>query len=351
MFTAKDGARFLVGVLVLLGVVVGGAYGVLTIIDRGPLPLELVEATAANVNPRLVVGDAAPRTLDPYSGYGTWVDVFDFSPPYAGDNPPVSGADLDAMAAAGVRTVYLQAGRDDDRSPLGTEDPWLLAEWILGAHNRGMAVVAWYLPKWNETTDITRLAQLADFEVLGQRFDGVGLDIEWTSDDLEPEERSARLVRLSEASGEVMNGDPLSAIVLPPVLIEVVNEQFWPGFPWAEIAPYYDVWLPMSYWSFRSTSSGYGDGFSYNNESVERLRVNVRDADAIVHSIGGIGGVDGIDDPENPSEPLAHIDEMDAFARSVESTRSVGASIYDWNTLEPAVRDRLRDLFAAPTSP
>ena len=103
--------------------------------------------------------------------------------------------------------------------------------------------------------------------------------------------------------------------MLPPVLIEVVNLSFWPGFPWAAIAPFYDVWQPMSYWSFRSSSSGYGDGYTYNEESIRRLRANLGEPDAIVHAIGGIGGVDGIDDPANPEEPLASIEELRAIRR------------------------------------
>ena len=69
-------------------------------------------------------------------------------PPYAGDSPAVTSADLEDMAADGVQTLYLQAARLDSRSPDGIQDKWLLAEMLIGAHEKGMAVVAWYLPKW-----------------------------------------------------------------------------------------------------------------------------------------------------------------------------------------------------------
>lgn len=286
------------------------------------------------------------RSLDSYRGYGTWVDVFDYSAPYAGAYPPVTPATLDLMAQAGVRTIYLQAARLDDRTPNGLIDRGLLADMLIGAHQRGMAVVAWYLPKWvTDGRDLERIGLIDDFEVLGHRFDGIAIDIEWTFDGLDPIERSRRLVTLSAASRVVSDG-PIGAIVVPPVLTDVINLDYWPDFPWREIGPLYDVWLPMSYWSFRSDSSGYGDGYAYHEESVRRLRDNLGDPSAAVHGIGGIGGVDGIGDEKSPAEPLATLDEMEGFVRALVASGSIGGSIYDWNTMEPAVRVALAGYFA-----
>ena len=316
------------------------------LVGHDPRAVSVTSGSIERVTSTMIEPSEPPsRTADPYLGYGTWVDVFDYSPPYAGPTPPVSVTDLDEMAADGVKTVFLQAARLDDRSPGGLEDPWLLAEFLHAAHARGLSVVAWYLPEWSpDSSDLDRLVLLDEYEVLGQRFDGVAVDIEWTGDDLEPEERSQRLVDLAEAARASIDG-PIGAIVLPPVLIEVVNEDFWPGFPWAEIAPHYDVWLPMSYWSFRSDESGYGDGYTYNAESTRRLRENIGDPDAMVHGIGGIGGADGVDDDPDPEEPLTSVPEIDAFVRSLVDTGSVGGSIYDWNTLEPTVRRHVAGLF------
>ena len=336
----------MVAVALFLGA--GGAY---VAESRGDTPSPYVAtAQPVSITPTagtLVTPQPAARDVTPYEGYGTWVDVFDFSPPYAGTNPSVTPEDLDEMAAAGVRTVYLQAARLDDRSPDGLEDPWLLAEFVLRAEQLGIEIVAWYLPKFpGDGTDEDRLAQMSDYEVLGRRFDGIGVDIEWTqgSDD---ETRSARLVELSATAAAADPDTPLGAIVLPPVLIEVVNTAYWPGFPWAEIAPHYEVWLPMSYWSFRTQSSGYQDGYTYNEESIRRLRNNINDPEALVHAIGGIGGIDGIDDPENPEEPLASIDDFEGFLASLDDTNSIGGSIYDWATLDEAARARLAELFSA----
>ena len=288
------------------------------------------------------------RRVDAYRGLGAWVDAFDYSPPYTGPNPPVRAATLDEMVAAGVRTVYLQAGRDDSRSPDLLEDRWLLAEFLLGAHQRNLRVVGWYLPKWSDgTRDLDHLKAIADFSVLGHRFDGIAVDIEYNADKNTSAERSRRLVTLSTALRAHVGRDvALGAIVMPPTLLEVVNTNYWPAFPYRELANVYDVWLPMSYWSFRTTASGLKDGYAYNADSTKRLRTNLGKPDALVHGIGGIGAVDGIDDPVKPEEPLASIADLEPFVRSLRDTKSIGGSLYDWRTTEPAARTKLRELFA-----
>lgn len=337
---------------VVAAFVVGGGIYVANSFVEDPAPIVVVAgpASTTTVSAELVVDPSAERTVDPYRGYGTWVDVFDFDPAY---NPPtVAAADVAEMAELGVRTLYLQAARLDDRTPEGLVDPWLLAEMLLAAHAADVAVVAWYLPRFEAgTEDLERLTALSDFTVLGHRFDGVAVDIEWIGPDregnpIDDETRSDRLVELSDGLALVAGADPLGAIVPPPVQTEVINTSFWPGFPWTEIATVYDVWLPMSYWSFRSDSSGYGEGYTYHEESTRRLRANVGDPEALVHGIGGIGGLDGVDDPPDPPEPLATVDEIERFVTALDDTGSIGGSIYDWNTLEPAVRARLAELVA-----
>ena len=60
-----------------------------------------------------------PRDISVYRGLGTWVDAYDFSPQYQpnGAPPPVTPESMDDLAAAGVKTLYLQAAKDDIRSP------------------------------------------------------------------------------------------------------------------------------------------------------------------------------------------------------------------------------------------
>ncbi len=308
---------------------------VLAIVDNEPLP----EAPA---EPKT---DPAVRDLSPYEGLGTWVDAFDYGPAYQteGHGPAVTPDDVDAMADAGVRTLYLQATRDDPRSPDGFVDEDLLDEFVLRAHERDMAVVGWYLPTFSSvTTDLANLQALLEFEVEGHRLDGVGVDIESTEEVPNPAIRNSRLVRLSEQLDELAGDDtPLSAIVLPPVLTEVINPDYWPDFPWAKLAPYYDVWQPMSYWSQRTEDSGYNDGAAYHEESVTRLLANLgaEEGDVVVHGIGGIGD-------EVTGEDLL------AFAQALSADGAVGGSVYDWATLSQPNRDLLARLFADyPTVP
>lgn len=298
--------------------------------DRGP------GAALGAAVPALVAAEPAPRTLDPYEGLGAWIDVFDYAPAYqgAGASPPLDVGVVDELAAAGVRTLFLQAARADDRSPEGIVDRALVSRLLVRSHQAGIRVVAWYLPTFDDLErDVHRVEQLLSLEVLGHRFDGVALDIEFTDAVPDHAERNRRLIELSTRVRAAAGDATVGAIVLPPVQLEVVNPALWPAFPWGELAPLYDVWLPMSYWTFRAEDPGYGDGYAYNEESTRRLRERVGDPAAPVHGIGGIG------DEAPPAE-------LDAFVRSLVDTASIGGSIYDWNTLDGAARALLEERLA-----
>lgn len=310
----------------------------------GPPTAELGTGDAPVVSPTGVVRlGPQMQTTAPYEGLGTWVDAFDFVPAYSSTGvPPLVPAAVGEMAAAGVTTLYLQSGRIDERSPELLEDPWLLAEFLLRSHQQGIDVVAWFLPKWaDDSTDLDHLLAARDFEVLGHRFDGLGIDIEWNQDGLDAPERNRRLLALAAAIDSAVAPNPVAAIVLPPVQIEVVNPSFWPSFPWQELASYVDVWMPMSYWSFRDAP--YGNGYTYVEESARRLRNNVGDPQALVHSIGGIGAEVGAG-PSGEEPYIASIDNIDEFVEALEDTNAIGGSIYDWMTVDVSSRDRLNQL-------
>jgi len=272
-----------------------------------------------------LAGTPSPRTIEPYEGLGAWVDAFDFVPAYSDGDPALDVAALDEMADAGVRTVFLQAARDDERALGRIVDPPVVARWLVEAHRRDLHVVAWFLPEHVDTDrDLAHLEALLDFEVLGHTFDGVALDIESKANE-DPDKRSANLTELARRVRASAGDDVLGAIVLPPVLLEVVNPEFWPAFPWAQIDPVFDVWLPMTYWSDRRADSGYRDGFTYLEESTRRMRANLGDPEAVVHGIGGIGG------------DLTDTD-IDRFGDALEEVSAVGGSIYDWRALPPAQR-------------
>jgi hypothetical protein len=263
-----------------------------------------------------------PRNISVYRGLGTWVDAYDFSPQYQpnGGPPAVTPDSMDGLADAGVKTLYLQAAKDDTRSPGDLVNPEILGPMLNRAHARGIKVVAWYLPKFYDLdSDMRRFLAMRDFRANGEGFDGIGNDIEWTKDVPNHAERNVRLIELSRRLRDAVGSATLSAIPLPPVLIETINPKYWPAFPWRELAPIYDVWMPMSYWTFRSKSSGYRDAYRYTEENVRRVRTNLGLPGAVVHPVGG-------------TDNKSNDDDYRGFVRACIDSGSVGGSIYDWRT-------------------
>jgi hypothetical protein len=288
-----------------------------------PVPRAPVPAASLLLPP---VSPPPVRDISVYRGLGTWVDAYDYSPEFQtnGAPPKVTPESMDDMAAAGVKTLYRQAAKDDARSPGELVDPELLGPMLTRAHARGMRVVAWYLPKFYDLdSDMRRLLAIRDFRAQGQGFDGMGLDIEWTKDVPDSSERNLRLVELSRRLRTAVGPAALAAIPLPPVLIETVNPKYWPGFPWRELAPLYDVWMPMSYWTFRTRSSGWRDAYRYTEENVRRLRANLGLPTAAVHPVGG-------------TDNKSNDDDYRGFVRACAATGSLGGSIYDWLTTPTA---------------
>ncbi len=306
--------------------VVVGTTGCSSAVGR-PEPGGLGELAFGTVRPPL------PRSLEAYRGQGAWVDVYDFVPAYAQGDPPLAPSAVDAMAERGVHTLFLQAARWDDTTPEGLIDRRLLWSFLRRAHEHGMFVVGWYLPKFDDVArDLDRLRQIRDFTFLGEQFDGIGVDIEYTEGVPDVGARNAALVALSHRFRAETRQMPISAIVIPAVQLEVVNEKYWPGFPYAEIAGDYDVWQPMAYWSFRSKP--YDDGYRYVKESVDRLRNNLGNPFAVVNPIGGIA--DEVKD-----------EHMVQFAQALRDVNAVGGGMYDWNTLPPGRQWLLRNAFVS----
>jgi len=257
-----------------------------------------------------------------YQDLGTWVDVYDFDPAHAGGNPAVTPATVDRMAAAGIHTIYLQAARPQDPiSPGDLVQPALLGEFLQRAHAHGMRVVGWYLPYLsNVDDDMRHLSAILALSASGHRFDSVALDIEWRNSVPDNATRSAQLVALSSRlrGAASQSGRLVGAIVMPPVVTDVINPSFWPGFPWHQMAPYYDVWLPMSYWSNRSDPT-YSDAYRYTFDNIRLLRQDLGNANAVVHAIGGIGNASNADDYRG-------------FMRACNEQGVSGRSVYDWAT-------------------
>src|SRR3546814_11770776 len=96
------------------------------------------------------------------------------------------------MAEAGIQTVFVQVAHN--RSADDVSEPEHLDSIIDKAHDRGMHVVAWYLPTLvHPATALRRLVAASAPAV-----DGLGLDID-SVELADPAERPRRLVALSHA--------------------------------------------------------------------------------------------------------------------------------------------------------
>ena len=264
-----------------------------------------------------------------FRGLGAWIDVFEYVPAFVPQfgPPPVQPSSVDDLAALGAKILYLQAAIDDPRSPDLIVNRALVADMLRRAHARGMRVVAWYYPQLvDPSRDEARLDAIVAFRAGGQRFDGVALDIESTQVP-NVDDRNQRLVAVTRQLRTKAKSVPIGAIVYPAVQLEVVNPRLWPRFPYRALAPSVDVWLPMTYWTYRSAP--YRDAFTYTDQSIRRLRTDLHDRAAPVAPVGGLAG---------DSVPLDYV----TFARAVRQDHAIGASLFDAATTSTTAWTYLR---------
>jgi hypothetical protein len=277
--------------------------------------------------------------VTPFKGLGAWVDAFDYAPAFQSNGGPVTVTpdSVDDMAGLGVKTLYLQSAMNDDRAPAMIVDPELVGDFLVRAHRKGVDVVAWYYPTLTDpAVDLAHVQALADFRVRGQRFDGIALDIEATQTVRDIDDRNDRIVKLAKETRGLLGARPLGGIVYPAVQAEIINPGLWPRFPYKRLAKSLDVWMPMTYWTFRD--GDYRDPYAYTAESITRLRDDLGNKKAVVHPIGGIGNESSAGD-------------YDAFLRAVYDTKSVGWSVYDYNTMASSVWPRMRTGGVPVTTP
>jgi hypothetical protein len=263
------------------------------------------------------------RTVLPLQGVGAWADMFDWTQALTGGHPTVDAAEIDNMAAVGVRTLFIQATR---YTYPGIIEAPLLASLIDRAHADGMAVCAWLLPGFGDlAADEARIGAVAALDV-----DCVAIDIEPTPVQADPDTRNANLVALSAYARSVLpSALPLAAVVLPAVVTEILSPNLWPNFPWSAIRSQYDGWMPMDYWTTREANHPeWRDAYRYTTENVNRLRADLHDPGALVSAIGGIG------------DKITAAD-ITAFKAAVDATDCYGLSIYDWASTPPDLRGAL----------
>jgi len=254
---------------------------------------------------------------------GVWLDVYDWTAALTGGHPRVTADSVDQMAAAGIQTLFIQTAHR--RLPGDIAEPERLLPIIERAHADGLAVVAWYLPTFEDLdTDFRRLMAATTLPV-----DGLGVDIESLAV-ANSGERTQRLLTLSTALRQAMGGRAISAITQSAVIMQVINPGFWPGFPWQEVGRLYDVIVPMSYWSERSQPE-WPSGERYTGTDIDLVRQLTGRADMPIHVAGGIAN--GIT-----------IDDVGGMVRAIQARGILGGSLYDWATSQPAQWDLLKAL-------
>jgi hypothetical protein len=292
-----------------------------------PLAAALVVALAAAL--AASSGASSHRDLSAYRGLGTWVDL------YATDTWAEPEAAVRAMAAEGVRTLFLETG--NYRQPADVVRPALVARFLDAAHAEGLRVVAWYLPSLaNTARDLRRALAAIRFRTpSGGRFDSFALDIESSvvaSVPLRDRRLEALSRRLRAAAGAAY---PLGAIVPAQPGMDL-HPAYWPAFPYASLARVYDVFLPMAYFTYHGRGAAFAR--SYTAASIAAVRAGSGDAATPVHVIGGLSGGVGAAAARG-------------FLAAVAGCAPLGFSLYEFPTTSASVWPALRQAAVAPAAP
>jgi hypothetical protein len=245
-----------------------------------------------------------------FGGLGTWTDIYD-GRVYA--QPEATAA---AIAARGVKTVWAETA--NYRASADVVQPARLGRFVEALHARGVRVVAWYLPgHLNHGLDLRRARAMLSFRTLGgQSFDGIALNIEGTKL-RDVSLRSKRAIDLTRRIRNEAGDAPLAIIPFNPRGLER-RPTTWPRFPWAQLARHADAFAPMIYTG--GAYSGFDATYGYATRAIRLLRTHTKNPDVAIHVAGGV------------ADRLGR-DELEGFvAAVVDDGRTIGVSLYDWQT-------------------
>lgn len=267
---------------------------------------ESPQSTSKSGGPGKARDAELPRAADGLSVYrdlGAWIDMFD---KWVWDHPRKVVA---SMARKGVTTLYLETSNYQKKNDLFR--PRALATFIRAAHEKDIAVVAWYVPGFaNLKKDLRRTFKAIRFRTDdGQRFDSFALDIEATV----VRDIGRRNRRFSKLAGRIRNrvgNDYKMGAIVPEA-----GALYWPSFPYVEAARHFDVFLPMAYYTFRVSGRTAVRRFIRNN--VETIRERTGKPNVPVHPIGGLGG-------------HGTKAEAEAYVDATRRSGSIGGSFYDF---------------------
>ena len=253
------------------------------------------------------------------------MDVYDY--------PVLDPASVVAdLKAHGVRTLYLGTARYN--SPTDIRYPDDVAAWLAAAHAAGIRVVGWYVPDYADLArDVRRTLAIAGYvSPAGQRFDGIGLDIEYMPAGTDPNAwNQAVATQLAQVRARTVM--PLAAIVLPPVFMRLYPDR-WSTFPWPALAANANAVAPMDYWTSYTPAPRCAAGqaqycaYQYTRDNVLLSR---QYTGLPVHVIGGSG------DTVTPAQ-LAN------YVRAARETGAAGGGFFDYRTTKPAFWPYLEQL-------
>ncbi len=261
----------------------------------------------ASPAPKPAVRIAPPRADAVLRGLSAWIDVYD----YSSSTPVATAAGLvDIAADRGATTVWIEPSR------YKTADIWAPAQ--LGAMldraaTRGLPVVLWTLPGFKDpAVDYRQGIAAANFRgPRGGKAAAVALDIE-VSTNAPPALRTQRLVDLARKLRKAL---PVPLISITPNPVGMTRHpDYWPGFPWRELAAESIGIAPMGYWSFKGD-----DPARYTRAVIQGVQQLVGRSSYPVHPIGGLA---------EDTTPAGYR----AFCAVAHETGAVGAGIYDLRT-------------------
>jgi hypothetical protein len=209
-----------------------------------------------------------------------------------------------------VHTLFVETS--NAREPRSVAHPRAVGRLLDAAHRAGIDVVGWYLPSFAAPRrDIRRALAGANFRSpSGERFDAFALDIEATTV-RSLKLRSFRAVWVAHDVRRALPGRmPLGAITIDPV-----GARYWDGYPFAGLAKYVDIFLPMEYFTDRTRGARRVAAYSRANVNVVRRRAG--DATFPVHPIGG-------------EAHEASLPELRAFLHASSGSDTVGVSLWEY---------------------
>ena len=261
----------------------------------------------------LALSSAAPAQagadISPYAAPGAWIDIYERTP-FTRPEETVA-----RLAASGVRTVYIETANWRQRPRVDIVHPEATDRLIEAAHANGMRAVAWYLPSFaDHARDLRRsLAAITHRTPLGQGFDSFALDIE-SNQVRNVARRNAATLRLSQDIRAAVGPDYALGAIVPDQRSTAPTMSLWPQFPYAALAPSYDVFLPMTYSTFRVR--GATAVYRYTRANIDHIRAQLGLLQRPIHLIGGLSN-------------RLNAREARAVAKAARDGGAIGASFYN----------------------